>query len=110
MIIITSVSPNHKNSLNQHNALKSWSAHGRCISMNTAAEIEILQKEYHNIEIVETKKTVYPLLSKKLVNINAIIDKAAELDDSLFLINSDIIIKELPELKQDGITIFPRYD
>jgi len=78
--------------------------------MNTAAEIEVLQKEYRNIELVETKKTVYPLLTKKLVNINALIELAAELDDSLLIINSDIIIKELPELKQDGITILSRYD
>lgn len=110
MLIITSVSPNHKNSINQHFAINSWQKHGRCISMNTAAEIEVLQKEYSNIELIETKKTVYPLLNKKLVNINALIEFAEGWEEDLLIINSDIIIKELPELKQDGITIFSRYD
>lgn len=110
MIIVTSIAPGHKNSDNQHHAIKSWQRHGKCVSMNTAAEIEVLQKSYSHIHLVETKKTVYPLLPKKLININAIFELAAGYEEDLFLVNSDIVIDDLPELKQDGITIFSRYD
>lgn len=110
MIIITSVSPSHKNSDNQHHAINSWQDHATCVSMNTEEEIKILHKSYTNIFFIETKKTVYPLLSKPLVNINAIFDHAIKIQEDLLLINSDIIIEELPKLKKDGITIFSRYD
>ena len=110
MIIVTSIAPGHANKDNQIHAVNSWQKHGTCLSVNTAVEIEILQKSYINIGFIVTKKTVYPLLKKPLINLNAVLDLAAGLDEDLFLINSDIVIKELPDLKQDGITIFSRYD
>lgn len=110
MIIVTSIAPGHKNKDNQIHAVNSWQDHGKCLSVNTAAEIEVLQKSYTDIGFVVTKKTVFPLLQKPLINLNAIFDLAESLEENLLLINSDIIIKELPELKQDGITIFSRYD
>src|SRR6185312_14101018 len=44
------------------------------------------------------------------VNINAFFDLAKIHHEDLLLINSDIIIHKLPEFKNDGLTIFSRYD
>lgn len=113
MIIVTSLSPNHANSENQHNAVESWQKIAAlCYSINTESEIEVLQKEYNyaGIEFIQTNNTVKELLGKPLVTINTFINFARYKEQGLLLVNSDIIIKDLPELKEDGITIFSRYD
>lgn len=108
MLIVTSLAPGHKNKDNQKNAVDSWK--GDVISVNTGAEIELLCKDYSRVTFLETKKTVFPILSKPLININSLIDIGLNRFESILLINSDIIIKELPVFNQDGVTIFSRYD
>ena len=104
MIIVTSLSPNHSNKANQQAAIDSWQQYGKCYSMNGVNEnIE----GFTGIEFIKTNKTMQHLYGKPLVNINAFFDNA--LADAL-IINSDIIIQLLPDLNQDGITIFSRHD
>lgn len=110
MIVVTSVSPKHSNSINQFFAIESWRPLGKCFSLNSPTEIETLKSNYNNIEFVPTNKTIGHLVGKDLVAILAIIEFAIEQDADLFLINSDILVKDLPELKQDGITLFSRHD
>jgi hypothetical protein len=110
MIIVSSISPNHANSDNQMLAIDSWQRFGKCYSLNTKNEISKLEDIYNDIEFVETNKTVSGLIGKGLISINELIDFAIYKKEGLLLINSDIILADLPELKNDGITIFSRYD
>lgn len=111
MIIVTSLSKNHKNSDQQHLAIASWNKHGKCYSLNCESEIEELKSEgYSDIEFISTNRTIEYYAGKPLVSISGIIDFAKSLDEDLLLINSDIVLSGLPELKQDGITIFSRYN
>lgn len=104
MNIITSLSPGHSNKDNQQTAVESWQQFGNCYSMNMEDEIT---EPYTSIKFIATNKTTQFYTGKKLVSINAMIDFAK---DDLLLINSDIVLTSLPELKQDGITIFSRHD
>lgn len=106
MIIVTSLSPGHKNRENQVEAVKSWQGKGRCYSLNSPGEIV----ETGGIDMIPTGRTTEYYTGKPLVSINAIIDHAIELQQDLLIVNSDIILLELPEFKPDGITIFSRYD
>jgi hypothetical protein len=110
MIIVTSLSPNHSNKDNQLNAIESWQQYGPCYSLNNGNEIGQLESLYIGINFIKTERTLQQLIGKPLVNINAMIDFAKDMQANLLLINSDIILTGLPELKQDGITIFSRYD
>lgn len=111
MIIVTSLSPGHVNRLLQFDALKSWQKFGRCYSLNCETEIEILENDgYSGIEFIPTDRTIEYFIKKPLVSINAIIDFAKSINEDLLIINSDIILSALPELKQDGVTIFSRHD
>lgn len=103
MIIVTSLSPNHSNKANQQAAIDSWQKYGKCYSLNVPGEIQV---HYEGITIQETYKTMQHLYGKPLVNINDFF----EFDADTLIINSDIIIQSLPELKHDGITIFSRHD
>lgn len=79
--------------------------------MNCESEIEILRADnYAGIAFIETEKTIEYYTGKKLISINAMIDVARNRGQDLILINSDIILLDLPKLKHDGITIFSRYD
>lgn len=106
MIIVTSLSPNHSCNSNQHNAIASWKQYGDCYSLNNPNEIDKL-KEY-DIELIPTGRTLHPVLQKYLININSILDFSPAND--LLYLNSDIILKNLPPLKQDGVTLMSRYD
>lgn len=110
MIIITSLSAGHSNKDNQHNAVRSWQGYGECYSMSNSDEIEKLEPIFDGIKFIKTDKIVQQLIGKKLVSINAMIDFANEKGEDLLIINSDIILTGLPEFKNDGITIFSRYD
>lgn len=110
MITMTSLSPAHSNKDNQHDAIKSWKQYGECYSMNNSEEILKLEPIFNDIKFIKTGRTVQQLIGKPLVSINAMIDYANEKGEDLLLINSDIVLTGLPELKQDGITIFSRYD
>jgi hypothetical protein len=110
MIIVTSLSPNHSNKENQINAIESWKQYGPCYSMNNGKEREQLESLYNGINFIKTERTLQQLIGKPLVNINAMIDYAKDSYNDLLLINSDIILSSLPDLKEDGITIFSRYD
>ena len=101
MIIVTSLSPHHSCKANQSTAIASWKQYGECYSLNNPAEIPLL-KDY-DIEIIPTGRTVHPILNKHLININSILDFANDRD--LLYVNSDIILKNLPTFKQDGITL-----
>lgn len=113
MVIVTSLAPKHENSINQHRALESWKKFStNTYSLNHISEIKALQEQQYDISIIPTKPgdTVEELFGKPLVKINALLNFAIEQDKDLLIINSDIILSDLPELKQDGITIFTRYD
>lgn len=110
MIIVSSISPNHINSDNQLEAVKSWVNYATCYSLNTLSEIEKIKSNYPDINFIETHKTVKELCGKNLVSLNAFFDFAIDMNEDLFIINSDIIIDSLPTLAQDGITVFSRYD
>lgn len=110
MLIVTSLSPHHSNFLLQLESVESWSKFGKCYSLNVAKEIEQLQPLYPSITFVETHKTVESLFQKPYVTINAIMDFAIEKDEDLLIINSDIILTELPPLHTNGLTIFSRWD
>lgn len=110
MIIITSLSAGHSNKDNQHNAIKSWEGYGERYSMNSENEIIQLEPLFNDVRFVKTDRTVQQLIGKPLVSINAMIDFANKKEKDLLLINSDIVLMGLPELRQDGITIFSRYD
>lgn len=104
MEIVTSLSPNHSCKGNQINAIQSWRQYGKCYSLNHPSEIPVLS---YDIEFIETNRTVNPIFGKPLININSILDFATE---DLLYVNSDIILKDLPTFKQDGITIMSRFD
>lgn len=105
MIILTSLSPKHSNAENQQAAIDSWVPHGTAASLNCEDEIGLLAHKF-DIQFHPTAKTMQHLYGKPLVNINAFFEG----NEDILIINSDIIIQSLPELKQDGITIFSRYD
>lgn len=104
MVIISSLSPTHSCKDNQINAIASWKQYGECYSLNHPKEKPLLD---YDIAIKETNSTVEPLFGKPLININSILNFAT---DDLLYVNSDIILKDLPVFKQDGITILSRYD
>lgn len=110
MIIVTSLSPGHANQDSQIAAIESWQKFGKCYSLNCQSEITKLKPLYNGIEFVETAKIVQGIIGKPLVNINAMIDFAIEQKQDCLLINSDIIISNLPEFKADGITMLSRWD
>lgn len=107
MIICTSLSPNHSNAANQQAAIDSWQKYGQCYSLNSPGEIQV---HYDGITIQETDKTVEAFTGKRCVTINAMINFAKPRGCDLLIINSDILLTDLPEFKQDGITIISRYD
>lgn len=111
MIIATSLSPGHANCDNQKAAVKSWQEFGSCVSLNSEKEIEILREQgYDGIDFVQTTRTVEGIIGKPLVNINAFFDFAKQLGQDLLLINSDIVLMRMPDLKPDGITMLSRHD
>ena len=110
-MIITSLSPSHKNKTQQIEAVNSWQKYGECYSVNSEEEIAELRENYPGISFLKTIRTVEALYgSAPRVNINALIDTAKDFDEDLILINSDIIIEELPKFRTGGLTIFSRYD
>jgi len=111
MLIITSISPRHKNKENQIAAIKSWQKYGNVFSMNRQDEINQIDKsEYQDVAFIPTTRTIEQLFGIPRVNINAMIDIGILHCKDIFLINSDVIIERLPELKQDGMTILNRCD
>lgn len=110
MIVVTSISPGHKNAENQQRAIDSWQQYGKCYSLNCEEEVKVLNGNYSGIEFVETHRTSNHYVGKNMVSVNAIFDFAKGLKEDLLLINSDIVLRELPILKEDGMTIFSRYD
>lgn len=109
MIIVTSIFPNHVNNSQQRLAVGSWAKYGKVYSLNCRSEHE-KSEEYDDVEFIVTEKTLEYFTGKPLVSINALIDLSIEKDDDLLIINSDIIISTLPEFKNDGVTIFSRFD
>lgn len=111
MFVLTSISPNHSNYENQRSAIDSWQKYGRCFSLNSKSEIgELKTKNFSGIEFTETHKTCEFYMSKKLVNINALFDFAIPHMESIIIVNSDIILRDMPAFKDDGVTLFSRYD
>ncbi len=107
MIIVTSLSANHSNKANQQAAIDSWQQYGKCYSMNGFNEnIE----GFTGIEFIKTDLTMGHLYGKPLVNIHSVFHFAKEKRTDLLMTNSDIIFRDLPEFKQDGVTILSRHD
>lgn len=105
MIIVSSIMPNNLNSIN---AVKTWSTYGKVYSLNSELEIGKIDG-YNGVTFLSTHRIMI-WNNRTLVNINAMIDWAIQCDEDLLLINSDIIINNLPEFKNDGITILTRCD
>lgn len=79
--------------------------------MNCVREVEIIkEKKYEGIDIINTYRTVEYFIGKDLVNINAMIDFAKVYHEDLMIVNSDIMVPELPKINEGGITILSRYD
>lgn len=111
MLIITSLSPNHKNKELQIDCVKSWAPYAKIFSLNTSKEIELIGKDnYPDVKFLVRNNTMEHLYKKTLVNISSFFELATTHHQDLFIINSDIFIKSLPELKSDGVTVFSRYD
>ena len=110
MIVVSSISPKHSNGSNQQNAIDSWNKYGLCFSLNTEKETEVLSDNYTGISFIETHKTLETVFGKPFISINSIIDFAIQKNDDLLIVNSDIVINELPPLKTDGMSFFSRYD
>lgn len=108
MIFVTSLSPT--NTEIQKTALKSWEKYAPVICLQSPEECEGMRKEYPNVEFVSTLRTSERLFTKKLIQINAFLDLAKERNEDLFIINSDIYLTGMPELKEDGISVFQRMD
>lgn len=110
MIIVTSLSSKHANVENQHQAVNSWQKFGNCYTLNSPEESKQIYGVYNGITYLETDRTMQHLVNKPLVSINALIDLGFIYDDDVLLVNSDIVLKDLPDFKMDGITIISRYD
>lgn len=111
MIIVTSLSPSHCNKELQADCIKSWLPYGPVYSLNTKKEIYMIGPgNYADVYMKPTDKTMESLFGKTLVNICAFFDLAKAESEDLLIINSDIYVKDLPELKEDGVTVFSRYD
>lgn len=116
MIIVTSISPSHKNKQLQIPAINSWCKFGKCYSLNEGNEVDkfIKEEEQSGVEygvlFVPTHRTIEYYVGRPLVSINAIIDFAKDKMDDLLIVNSDIIISRLPTFRNDGVTMMSRYD
>ena len=110
MIISSSLHPNHANAQAQLKCIKSWQRFGQVVFMQHESEIETLETDFPDYDFIPAPLTVERLLGKKLVAINSFIIAAKTANEDLLLINSDILIADLPKLKQDGITCFQRND
>ncbi len=108
MIITTSLHPSHTCKENQQKAINSWNKYGKCYSLNNIKEIPLL--EYKEITLFPHNKYTNILFGKSLININSMMDFAYNRGEDLLIINSDIILTNFPEVKEDGITIFKRWD
>ena len=112
MIFYTSFSPSEESKRRQLKALRSWKLlKVPIVSLNSKEEIEILKRIYTGVDFVSTTRTSEYLFGKPQVKINALIDYATSRNVSkdICLINSDIEVKELPEVK-GGLTIVSRYN
>ena len=107
-MIITSLAPAHKNKDSQLKAVESWKRLGkRIVSVNHKSEINDLEKDY-DVEFVEPKKTGFDLFGKHYIPASELVRLVRENGEGL-IINSDIIIKDLPA-KRNNPVIFNRYD
>lgn len=104
MIVVTSVAPS---SLNSMEAIKTWMKYGKVFSLNSHKEMPV--QGYKNVAFYPTHR-IMEWNGRPLASINAMFDLAIEQSEDLLLINSDIVIGTLPELRQDGITIMTRCD
>lgn len=107
MIIVTSISPNHTNQLSQIDAVKSWQQYGSCYTLNHEKDVLI---DIPGLNYRKSNNTVEVFTGKRCMTINAMIDFAIQLNKDLLILNSDILLTDLPEFKQDGISILSRYD
>lgn len=107
-MIITSLAPSHKNKENQLKAIESWKKQDKkVVSVNHISEIRELEKEY-DVEFVQPKRTGMQLFGRHYVPASELI-KVIKKEGAGLIINSDIIIKDLP-IFGDSPVIFNRYD
>lgn len=107
-MVITSLAPSHKNKENQLKAIESWKKHDtKIVSVNHISEINELKKEY-DVEFIEPEKTGWDLFGKHYVPASELL-KVIKKEGSGLIINSDIIIKDLPKFGDNPI-IFNRHD
>lgn len=107
-MIITSLAPSHKNKENQLKAIESWKKHDtKIVSVNHISEIKQLEKEY-DVQFIEPEKTGWDLFGKHYVPASELL-KVIKREGSGLIINSDIIIKDLPKFRSNPV-VFNRYD
>jgi len=107
-MIITSLAPSHKNKENQHKAIQSWRMHDtKIVSVNHISEIEELKNEY-DVEFIEPDRTGWGIFGRHYVPASELL-KVIRKEGSGLIINSDIIIKDLPKFGNNPI-IFNRHD
>lgn len=70
----------------------------------------VKEKSYQGIDIINTSRTVEYFIGKKLVNINAMFDFAGSCHEDVMIVNSDIVVPHLPDIRDNGITVLSRYD
>lgn len=110
MLILSSLSTKHPNNSIQKECVQSWLKYGMVQCIQTEAEAAVLKKEYPAIKFIVTDRTTEGLINKKLISINAFLDVAKHKKEDLLIINSDIMLIDMPVLQQDGITLFQRMD
>lgn len=107
-MIITSLAPTHKNKENQLKAIESWKKQDKkIVSVNHISEIRQLEKDY-DVQFVEPEKTGYQIFGRHYVPASELI-KVVKKEGAGLIINSDIIIKDLPIFGSNPM-IFNRYD
>jgi hypothetical protein len=117
MILITSISPGHKNFDKQIVAVKSWIKAGyKVVSMNCPEEIKLL-KDFKDVEFVPTHRHNEKIFKRPHVIASALIDYLKDRGEEYNLIlNSDIIIhdngntEKIKELSKSGVVIMNRRD
>lgn len=93
MIIITSISP--KDVERQKTAIESWKRFElKIISVNHISEIEILKPEFPFVDFIEPKRTAFDVYKKHYIFINDLIKIGHQIDECIFILNSDIFLSE----------------
>ena len=120
MIVVTSISPSHKNFLNQKKAVNSWIKLGLTVSsFNIKEEIVELEEKFKEVKFKEVSllETSYKTFKRPCVLISTLIEKGFEIDDKVIFVNSDIEVdynlkafKKIEEKSEEGLVFISRHN